>query len=215
MTDFRVDIRVRNNRILSKIDEIGRRPGQSLADDIGIPYLALNEYINVKCSPLDKEMNIKKTAQLMCDFFKCSLWDLFTQEHIDTLEENTSSVNVSADDIKQVISFAGLIAEKEAAHLLSDPYEYRRILEMEGFVGGSLDGLSPKMQDVIRKRFGLDGFNEMTLKAIAEEYECSVERIRSLEMDALRRLRLYHGRQKGNHSITKAAELDGYFEDLP
>jgi RNA polymerase primary sigma factor len=49
--------------------------------------------------------------------------------------------------------------------------------------------LSEKEKDIIQRRFGLNGNNPTSLKAIASRYELTKERIRQIEKAALRRLR--------------------------
>jgi RNA polymerase primary sigma factor len=52
-----------------------------------------------------------------------------------------------------------------------------------------LDGLTPREQDILRKRFGLDDTREHTLAEIGESMSLSRERIRQIEATALRKLR--------------------------
>jgi RNA polymerase primary sigma factor len=52
-----------------------------------------------------------------------------------------------------------------------------------------LDGLTPREQDILRKRFGLDETREHTLAEIGESMSLSRERIRQIEATALRKLR--------------------------
>ena len=52
-----------------------------------------------------------------------------------------------------------------------------------------LDGLTPREQDILRKRFGLDDTPEHTLAEIGVSMSLSRERIRQIEAEALRKLR--------------------------
>ena len=52
-----------------------------------------------------------------------------------------------------------------------------------------LEGLTPREQDILRKRFGLDDTRPHTLAEIGESMSLSRERIRQIEADALRKLR--------------------------
>lgn len=48
---------------------------------------------------------------------------------------------------------------------------------------------SRRMRDVIAKRFGLKGGRKITLEAIGKEYKITRERVRQIEVDALKQLR--------------------------
>jgi RNA polymerase primary sigma factor len=54
---------------------------------------------------------------------------------------------------------------------------------------GLLSALTPREQEVLRMRFGLDGKAERTLQEIGEMMSLSRERVRQIEAEALRKLR--------------------------
>jgi RNA polymerase primary sigma factor len=54
---------------------------------------------------------------------------------------------------------------------------------------GLLSALTPREQEVLRMRFGLDGRAERTLQEIGEMMSLSRERVRQIEAEALRKLR--------------------------
>jgi len=49
--------------------------------------------------------------------------------------------------------------------------------------------LKPMEQDIIKRRFGLDGSDEVTLQEIASSYGLSRERIRQIQEQALTKVR--------------------------
>ena len=57
--------------------------------------------------------------------------------------------------------------------------------------------LRPREREVLRMRFGLDGSQEQTLKQVAEVLGVTRERVRQIEVRALRRLRHASVRDKG------------------
>ena len=50
------------------------------------------------------------------------------------------------------------------------------------------DCLTPKQQDILTRRYGLDGTEGMTLDAIGQSYGLTRERIRQIEKKALEKL---------------------------
>ena len=60
---------------------------------------------------------------------------------------------------------------------------------MEKDVRGLLSVLGEKERDIIEKRYGFNGNEPMSLKAIGDEYNLTKERIRQIEKAALQRLR--------------------------
>ena len=52
-----------------------------------------------------------------------------------------------------------------------------------------LSGLKPIEADILRKRFGLENDQELTLKEIGDKYNLSRERIRQLQEQALGKMR--------------------------
>jgi len=59
-----------------------------------------------------------------------------------------------------------------------------------------LKDLKPIEADILRKRFGLVGGREQTLKEIGEDYNLSRERIRQLQEQALGKIRRALQRQE-------------------
>jgi RNA polymerase nonessential primary-like sigma factor len=52
-----------------------------------------------------------------------------------------------------------------------------------------LDGLSDNQQQVIARRFGLRGFEKATLEEVGEEIDLTRERVRQIQVEALKTLR--------------------------
>jgi RNA polymerase primary sigma factor len=63
------------------------------------------------------------------------------------------------------------------------------IVDLSTQVARALTTLTPKEQDIIRLRFGIGDDVPRTLEEIGKRYELTRERIRQIEMKALRRLR--------------------------
>jgi RNA polymerase nonessential primary-like sigma factor len=57
------------------------------------------------------------------------------------------------------------------------------------FLGGWLDQLNEKQREVIARRYGLRGYESSTLEEVAVEMGVTRERVRQIQMEALKRLR--------------------------
>ena len=66
----------------------------------------------------------------------------------------------------------------------------------------ALAGLSPKEQQILRLRFGIGEEAEHTLEEVGRRFDVTRERIRQIEVKALRRLRL-SARGKGLHALVE------------
>jgi RNA polymerase nonessential primary-like sigma factor len=71
----------------------------------------------------------------------------------------------------------------------SDPAEVVQDNNMSGCIGGWLDQLSDKQQEVLSRRFGLRGHQTSTLEQVGHEIGLTRERVRQIQVEALRRLR--------------------------
>ncbi len=63
----------------------------------------------------------------------------------------------------------------------------RDALELQ--VGRVLRDLSPKEEKILRKRFGIGEDAPQTLEEVGKEFEVTRERIRQIELGAIRKLR--------------------------
>ena len=67
MSDYRLQFKVRNARLLRAIEARGQRPGQKFADLVGIGYQSqLLPYLNLTRSPFDEDGNLRPCAEKLC-----------------------------------------------------------------------------------------------------------------------------------------------------
>lgn len=89
---------------------------------------------------------------------------------------------VGSDDGRRFVDFL----QDEEATLPSDPVMFRSVNRQ---VMDILGELKPIEAEVLRKRFGLEGQGERTLKEIGQDYNLSRERIRQIQEQAIDRIR--------------------------
>ena len=176
MSDYRVRISVRNARLLRAIEQAGHRPGAPFAAAVGISYYgALLPYLNLKRSPLTPDGLLRECAWALCDFLNASPSDLWSDAQLQPLEKNHSSIDLDADSVQTLA----------CGPASTDPIRLASHAQASRIIQDALDSLTPREANVIREHF----FADSTLDEIAERMEITRERVRQIEVKALRKLR--------------------------
>ena len=180
MKDYRLQIKVKNNYLLSMMEKHGFYSVQSLCKKHEIPPHTVYDYLNLKRPPMGKRGNWSICIIKLSEIFNCTPWDLFPSQHIlDVLDKNTAEIEASLEDL-------GQITVAEGIHTLL-PDEAIANKEDAITVDKALDTLTPRTKDIIRRRFGFDGGRE-TLTQIGDSYNVTQETIRQIEARGLRQL---------------------------
>ena len=100
------------------------------------------------------------------------------------LNERIASVDspYSKDADKPLVD----MLQDEAAH---DPTDRIQDSDIQANLDHWLGKLNAKQREVVERRFGLHGYENSTLEKVAQELGVTRERVRQIQMDALRRLR--------------------------
>jgi hypothetical protein len=183
--DYSVTIKVKNNRLLEKMQSAGYESAAALSRDSGAPKAAIGLYLNLKKAPLLKGGTWSETVLRLAKFLRCLPEDLFPKAHTrDPLAKNVSEFKADATDIYQISSSLRSMA------LPSD--EKMMIAQSKASLYELLKTLNPTEREVIEGRFGLVDGEDKSLRVVGEnlsEGARTVERIRQLEARALRKLR--------------------------
>lgn len=167
---YRVTVKVRNANLLRAIEKSGHEPGGKFCDLVGVPYLTLNDLINMKRSPIDKNGDIIPTVEKLCIFLNKMPSELFDFDQMhNPLETNSSEFDANIDDVLSISQDQDHFALKK---LVSD----------------KLDSLTEREGEILRLRYGIDG-GEHTLMDIAKMQGVSSQRIRDIEAKGMRKLR--------------------------
>ena len=180
MKDYRVEIKIKNNYLFTKMQEYGVKNAAQLAKAIGSNPTTVGRYLNLTSPPYTKKGELKELPKKLCDLFYCDIEDLFPAEHL----ENALEKNI-------------VITEKNKHELLPS-----RMLEtddpsvalMEQEVTQGVDQVISKALNVMEQRvialhFGLGDEEPHTLEEIGKLFGVTRNRIRQIEAKALRKLR--------------------------
>lgn len=119
-------------------------------------------------------------------------------------EELAERLNMPVEKVREImkiaqepVSLETPIGEEEDSHLgdfIQDenvpvPADAATYMMLKEQIGEVLTGLTPREQEVLRLRFGLDDGRSRTLEEVGRQFNVTRERIRQIEAKALRKLR--------------------------
>jgi RNA polymerase sigma factor (sigma-70 family) len=190
MTDevnpYLVKISIRNNLIIKAIHKAGYRNVSQFCEQNGMGKTQLTSLISLKTPPLTQDGEFRDSAKALMGHLCALPTDLWTTEQLTMeLRRNTSTKEV---DLNAMVAALGMNTE-EALQLIapSTPDEDLEEKEKTELVGEMLDTLTPREARVLRMRFGI-GCAEHTLEEAGKKLRVTKERIRQMEMKALRKM---------------------------
>ena len=177
MKDYRVTVKVRNNRILRAIEAIGGTPGGKWCEANGLQYVSVNGLINMTASPVLPSGDFRSTAARLCEVLGKLPEELWSTEQLYPLEKNFSDMEIDGAQLAAMLpqeqqyylpDFSNL--EKEQAKALMDKAK---------------STLSAREQRVLQMRFEEDNSYE----ACGKEFGVTKARVQQIERTALNKLR--------------------------
>lgn len=178
MKDYKVTVKVRNNRILKAIEEAGGAVGSKWCLKHGLYYVGVNNLINMTSSPIHKNGELTELASKLCEVLNKSPFDLWSEEQLVPLEKNTSEFEMSGEQVQQLLSH-------EPDYYLQNFDENLDLQDLRKTLEKAFEKLTPREKQILQERF----YKERTLSEIGADYDVTKERIREIEAKALRKLR--------------------------
>jgi len=183
MNEYRVDVKVRNNLILTAITNAGYKNISQFCDDNGLLKTSIFALINLKETPLRQDGTFTAQAQKLMDALCALPEDLWTQDQMySSLNSNLKSMTMNETQL-EILTYGNPIEPKT----LEDFAETTQIRKV---VNEVLDTLTPREAKVLRLRNGMEDNSEgMTLEEVADKFHITRERIRQIEAKGLRKMR--------------------------
>lgn len=184
LDEYRVNLKVRNNLLLSAMEKAGYKTVNHFCRVTKLEPVRVGKYVNLQKSPINKYGDWTSYAKKIADSLNVLPEDLWTQEQTYfVLPTNQSNFSISHKELALTLArHTGDMLEEPAPDEGLQQHDRKRVLnEM-------IDSLTEREAKVLRLRFGLDT-KEHSLGEVAEMFGVTNERIRQIELTALRRLR--------------------------
>lgn len=185
MKEYRVKVTVRNNLLLTAIEEAGYKSQADFAKACELNNTAVNALVAMRMAPIGDRGDFIDAAKKIMEVLGACPTDLWTEEQLNlSLKRNTSERSYGKEELN-------LFMVKAADNLLIDFNIGKDIDEKETHdrVEYYLDSLTPRESKILRLRFGIDTDKEHTLEEVADMFDVTKERIRQIEMKGLRKMR--------------------------
>jgi len=193
--DIRLEVKVRNNLILTKMEEKGIYTITELCRSLNgendaIPFVSsikvkafqtgVGKLINMKESARNSLGDWTQLALLLSEFFQCMPEDLFSEpQQWSKLEKNRTSAELAYSEMQQ------LAAQSRAS---VTPELELQATELRAAINSVLSTLPARHERVLRLRLGFEG-DVKTLGEIGKMLGVSQERIRGIESEAMNKLK--------------------------
>lgn len=181
MSDYRIDVKVRNNNILRMIESRGYVSALQFCTATGYGYHSLTKLINMQDPPIGRDGNYRPVVYTLCDKLNCMVEELFSSAQMEAvLESNHRTFQVNEAEMKFMLSH-----QQEPKLLEEMVEEDKKTQAFEEY----LETLTIRERKIIECRFGLNGEEPMTLRETGVHFDISAPRVRQIEAKALRKLR--------------------------
>jgi RNA polymerase sigma factor (sigma-70 family) len=175
--DYRVTVKVRNNRILRAIESAGGTAGGKWCEANGLSYSVVNDLISLRVSPLTMHGSLSATAEKLCDILGKLPEELWSNDQLYPLEKNFSELEMSHEQVVAMLP-------NEQQFYLMDTSEMER-KQTKKLMDKALETLTAREAKILRMRFE----DDLTLEAIGKQLGVTGQRVREMEARALRKMR--------------------------
>jgi RNA polymerase sigma factor (sigma-70 family) len=186
VNEYRVRVTVKNNLILTAIERAGYRNAAGFCREAGMTPTALSGLITMKSPPLTVMGEFSDAAKKLMEILCLAPTDLWTSEQLTLrLRHNSAEREVNLDGMRAAL---GMNAEEALMLVAPSPEEVMETKDIQNLIEEQLSSILPREARVLRMRYGI-GCPEHTLEEIARALDLSRERIRQLEVQAMRKLK--------------------------
>ena len=198
MNEYRVKVTVRNNLLLSTIEDAGYKSQAEFARSAGLTDNHVTALVGLRACPIRNDGTFTEIAKTIMEVLGACPTDLWTNEQLSMrLKNNSAEGEMSKAELLPALGMNPIdLVEFKA------PDEYASDNQRTTVVASTLKTLTFREQMIIGQRFGINS-EEKTYEEIGKSLNLTRERIRQLEARALRKLR----------HPSRSDELKNYLEE--
>ena len=179
MSDYRVRISIRNERLLSAIEEAGYPSARQCSIANGYKDYVIGNLVSGVIKPLDtKTGKPTKFCKEVLKILGKNIEDCFTPRQLQGFKKNSYQIKVDEKELKQLVS-----EHKNEGHSLLESELDRKITQVLS------NRLNPREEKMVRMHFGLGKYKEYTKTELAKYYNLSSDRIAQILDKAIFKLK--------------------------
>jgi RNA polymerase sigma factor (sigma-70 family) len=185
MNEYRVKITVRNNLLMSAIEEAGYKTQADFAKALGVKPTAVNNLVAMREAPITSEGEFSEMAKLVMEALGACPTDLWTEQQLTMkLRKNSADMKMGASTLQL------MMADPNDPMLLETDVDDMNLFreELKDTMDNMLDSLTPREAKALKLRYGI-GCEAHTLEDAGKTFGITRERMRQIEAKALRKLR--------------------------
>jgi len=177
MSDYRVKVSIRNDRLLKAIEDAGYKSSREFAMHNAMNYEKVGRLIRGADKPIDKHGRVTKNCSEILSLLNKTLKECFTDRQLEGFKSSTFETKVEETQLMQLVN----------------PIKSHELKIIEQDVQLSLNKvfskyLTPREEKVLRMRFGIGLNTDHTYEEIGLDFQVTRERVRQIEQKALRKL---------------------------
>jgi RNA polymerase primary sigma factor len=124
--------------------------------------------------------------------------------HLKSVSVRPASLDAPIGDETDSTTFGEVVGDESAV----SPFEGLSEKNLNSDLHEMVNSLDKREAEIIRLRFGLDGYDELTLEEVGKRFKVTRERIRQLEYIALTKMRKAMSRHESIRSVDEIEEED-------
>ena len=183
MDEYRVKVTVRNNLLMTAIENAGYKTQSDFAKAIGATPQEVNALVAMRQAPINVDGEFSLLATTVMEFLGACPTDLWSTEQLNMkLKKNSADMKMGLGELKLVLD---AVNTPQLEVDLDKPIYDEQSKEL---IADMLDSLTPREAKILKLRFGID-CEEHTLTEVGKLYGITASAIRLIEAKALRKMR--------------------------